>query len=275
MHHVDRNASAISDINSRINELENQHKILSQKQDKRFGILQQKLDNAPLSEGRSREASYENARRSIRAWPIEGDTEAELRVSFNDFAANALQIDDAVIEATDIREIILVRNSPSGRVHQEARITFGSLTDRDYFNSRARHQADFRDEKGLPLAGIRKDIPPYLLSTFRLLNDHGYDIRNAHGRETKRYVKYDDEKQSLILEVRLPFAQNWLRITPDLARSFSEEKNKMEYSSIRRELLKSRRTDRPSSLTDSNPNLIPIGAPLPSRSASLLSATDQ
>ena len=99
------------------------------------------------------------------------------------------------------------------------------------------------------------DVPPFLLPTFKQLTDHGYDIRRIHGRETKRYVKFDDERLSLILEVRLPSSTKWIRISPEQARTYFEEKDQIDYGSLRRDLLRAQRNAR----SEENPNLIPIG----------------
>ena len=115
----------------------------------------------------------------------------------------------------------------------EALITFKDIAERDFYFSKAKNLAPYRDEKGLPTAGIRMDVPPFLLPTFKLLSDHGYDIRSANGPETRRYVKFDEDNQSLLLEVKLPGQSKWTRIRPSQARSWSEEKDKKDYHTIR------------------------------------------
>lgn len=90
----------------------------------------------------------------------------------------------------------------------EALVTFH---DRDFF-SKARNLSEYRDDSGAPTAGIRLDVPPFLLPTFKLLNDHGYEIRNANGRDTRRYIKFDEQNLSLYLEVRLPGQSKWIKI---------------------------------------------------------------
>ena len=134
-------------------------------------------------------------------------------------------------------------------------VTFQDSTERDYFFSKVRNLATYRDEEGNPTAGVRMDVAPYLLPVFKLLNNHGFDIRNAHGKETRRYIKFDEENLSLYLEVRLPGQSKWTKIKPDQARSFSDEKDKLEYSSIRKGLLRISS----SNTSQVNPNLIPIG----------------
>ena len=151
-------------------------------------------------------------------------------------------------------EVIRVRSSPQSSVYLEALVTFHDNQDRDFIFSKARNLSEYRGEDGAPTAGIRLDIPPYLLPTFKLLNEHGFDIRNASGPDTKRYIKFDDHNLSLYLEVRLPGKTNWIKIRPEQARGFVEEKDRADYSAIRNDLLKNP-ARRPQ-----NANLIPLGS---------------
>lgn len=151
---VDRNAAAINTINARINDLEGQFKQATGGQEQRFA-----------SDHQSREAAYDKARRSLRIWPIEGEDEMEMRKNLTDFAIGALMIDEDMMESIPLKKIIRVRASPSGNVYQEIRVTFASIADRDFVNSRARNLADYRNESGRPEAGVRMDVPLFLLST--------------------------------------------------------------------------------------------------------------
>ena len=74
------------------------------------------------------------------------------------------------------------------------------------------------DESGRRTAGFRMDIPEYLADDYKILEDYGYRMKRAHGDRTRKYVKYDDQAFSLILELKLPDSDNWLRIPPKLAR---------------------------------------------------------
>lgn len=113
-------------------------------------------------------------------------------------------------------------------------VTFEDHFARDFCFSKAKNLADFHDEQGAPTAGIRIDVPPYLMSTFKLLSEHGYEIRSTHGRETRRYVN----NLSLFLEVRLPGQTKWIKVRPDQARAHMEEKDRTEYSIITKSQIK-------------------------------------
>lgn len=124
--------------------------------------------------------------------------------------------------------------------------------DCEFFYSWAKNLALYREEDGTPTAGIRIDLAPFLMNTVKLLSDHGFDIRRSHGKETRRYIKIDEENMSLLLEVKISGQQKWIKIWPDQGRAFSEEKDKMEYQSIKRGLLRGQSDT-------STPNLVPLG----------------
>ena len=126
-------------------------------------------------------------------WPIVGADADELDANFRDFCVEALLVPDTVVRNASITDIIRVRNSPQSSIYSEVLVSFGDYQERNYYHSKARNLAEFRDDKGAPTAGIRLDIPPFLMGTFKSLSDHGYAIKAANGRETRRYIKYDDD----------------------------------------------------------------------------------
>lgn len=132
--------------------------------------------------------------------------------------------------------------------------------------SKGRLLAEHKEDQGKPTAGFRMDVPDYLGRDFKTLTDYGFRMRCVHGEEIRRYVKYDDDCYSLYLELRLPGSQNYLRITPNMVRSFSKEGEMEEIIKVRKAL-----TARPSSpkisgqgqgqgqLTMSRSNFVPLG----------------
>ena len=58
-------------------------------------------------------------------------------------------------------------------------------------------------------------------------------MRRLHGKDTKRYIKYDDDDYSLFLELRLPGNPVWLRIFPCLARELKEEADREDLLNAR------------------------------------------
>ena len=69
-----------------------------------------------------------------------------------------------------------------------------------------------------PTAGTRLEIPPELKGTFRLFTRFGTRLRARHGEGTKRHIKFDDFKGSLVTNVKLPGDENWTRVTPQMAK---------------------------------------------------------
>ena len=222
--------------------------------ERRFQLIENRLDSGAKSNDPDyRRAAFDKCRRSLRAWPIGGDSKDEIKAAFCDFAIDALLIPDTVVRNTSFADVIRVRNSPQNAVFLEIIVTFLDPSERDFFFSKAKNLASYRDESGSPTTGIRMDIVPYLLPTFKLLNSHGFEIRNSHGNETRRYIKFDEDNLSLYLEIRLPGQQKWIRIKADQARSYSDEKDRIEYMNIRKDLMM------PSSDCPSNPNFLPLG----------------
>ena len=58
--------------------------------------------------------------------------------------------------------------------------------------SKGRMLADYKDETGHPTAGMRMDVPDFLASTFKILDNYGARMRRIHGKETRKYIKYDE-----------------------------------------------------------------------------------
>ena len=279
MDRVDKNTGAIKSLSSRITTIEDQISLSSARQEDKITGIEARLDCGTRGSD-SREAAYDKARRSLRVWPIKGNDDDELDANFRDFAIEALQLTPESIRNTKYASIIRVRNSPTANVFLEVCVTFQTVEERDFYLSRARLLAEFKDDQGRSQAGIRLDIPPFLMSTFKILNGHGHEIRNMHGRDTKRYIKFDEDRLTLMLEVRLPSSSKWIRITPEQARSYAEEKDLIDYNAIRRDLLRSRPavqdsrqlTVRDSRQSTDNPNLVPLGNPGRSGSLSSISS---
>ena len=136
-----------------------------------------------------------------------------------------------------------------------------SLSDvraKENVSTKGRLLASYTDAEGKPQAGFRMEIPEFLAADHKLLNDYGYRMRRAHGKDTRKFIKFDEAAYSLILELKLPGDHTWLRISPGLARDL---KKQYEQEDIKR--LKNRLTARPVSESGSsslsNPNWIPLG----------------
>ena len=260
MTQVKKNATALVSLEKKVDSANESHERRFEKIEHRLeGGMPNGVSSTPND---SRRVAFEKSRRSIRVWPIAGEDSDSLDATFRDFAVDALLVPDTAVRMAGIMDIIRVRSSPQNSVYLEALVSFRDASERDFYFSKARNLAAYRDDQGNPTAAMRIDIPPFLMSTFRMLNDHGHDIRKAHGTDTRRYIKFDEANLSLYLEIRLPNQVKWTRIKPDQVMSYNEEKDRASYQLIRRGLLRSTPDE------SSNSNMIPLGQRSQQRPAS-------
>ena len=164
---------------------------------------------------------YNLSRRSIRLWPIKGKTEDEIWLAVGNFIHDTLRVPDHEMDQNKIETVRRIRSGQ--RIQDEALVVFVNLESRDLVTSYAHNLAECVDTNGRPTAGLRMDIPPKLMSLFKLLENHGRCLKIRYGPEFKRHVRFDDAEHSLFLNVRLPGEEGWTRISADFVRSISRE----------------------------------------------------
>ena len=113
--------------------------------------------------------------------------------------------------------------------------------------------ASYVDSEKRPLAGIRMDIPDYLGSDFRTLQNYGMKMRSIHGPDTRKYVKFDDANLAIYLELRLPGESTWIKLTPARARELDDHSDRDEIDRNGKKLTAKRALPPPSA------NFIPVG----------------
>ena len=121
-------------------------------------------------------------------------------------------------------------------VNNEVLITFVDKYARDDVASHGRNLAGYVDNNGNATAGMRMNYPDHLSDDFRVLEWYGAEIRRMHGEGTKRNIKFNDEVSGLCIDVKLPLADEWYRVTPDMARDFKKKHNLGENERIKRTL---------------------------------------
>ena len=206
--------------------------------------------------------SYWISRRSVRVWPISGEGDTQMREAFKEFKRDALRITQRDIESIQVERIRRTRSSPGALSYKEVCVTFSEIDDRDFIASKAVNLGTYVNSDGKPQAGVRLDVPAFLLPTFRDLNSYAYCVRKMHGKSTKTHVKFDDSNLNLHLELRLPSSDNWLKISPQRARELTTENNANELRKLQSELRE--RNIRQEKLEDSSwstssVNSIPLG----------------
>ena len=153
-----------------------------------------------------RQDQYLLARRSLRAWPVPGpDHLANLKV----FLVDKMKMDPSFFaDAGDIKvEKFFDARSKN---KDEVIITFRNKGVRDTVKAAARNLA----AEGRA-AGVRMQVPGYLISTFRLLENLGYQMKKVDP-DVRRVVKFDDSKMSLMMDIRVN--DSWRRVYPDDAK---------------------------------------------------------
>ena len=95
---------------------------------------------------------------------------------------------------------------PRSKIEGEVVATFETKEARDAVKAESKNLAGSTDR-----AGIRLHIPGYLSTNFKLLENLGYQMRAVDGN-VRRVVKFDDEKQDLILDFKV--GDTWKRIRP-------------------------------------------------------------
>ena len=132
-----------------------------------------------------REDAFLRAIRSLRIWPIKGDSSHELTAAVDDFLKSALIMDQRDLNQVVYEDVYRVRSSPWSRQHEEVCVLFRESETRELVLSYARNLATYVDEAGSPTAGMRLEIPPHLLMTHKLLEmyDHN-DSDSTRSRKT-------------------------------------------------------------------------------------------
>ena len=163
--------------------------------------------------------SYLTARRSVRLWPVAGQSDDELWEGVGEFLHGTLAINEGDVCQEDIESVSRVLDGREHSGKEEVLVKFFDKQKRDLVVSSSPSLAKEVDREGKPTAGIRLEIPPELSDTFRLLHRFGTRLRARHGVGTKRHIKFDDYCGSLYANIKLPGDASWTKITPAMARA--------------------------------------------------------
>ena len=174
----------------------------------------------PLSEAQQgrREAAYHHCRRSLKAWPVEGD---DLCDSFKTFMSQRLRLTDPVIAALGP---ITVSKRPGKVAAQklEVLVVFDSKEDRDLVKAAGVNLA------GQSNVGLLLHVPGHLLDNLHALNNVGYYIKQ-NNEGVRRNVKFDDENLDIFMDIKI--GESWRKITPAEAKQAAAAMPKEDRSS--------------------------------------------
>ena len=150
---------------------------------------------------------YLEARRSLRMWPVRGP---DLASGLETFLRDKLGFDAAFIASLgDVK--VRKHIDPRSKNQDEVVVAFLSVESRDAVKAAGPKLAG----EGRA-AGLRLQIPSFLSNNFRLLENLGYQMRKMD-QDVRRVVKFDDENQDLMMDVRI--GGEWRRVYPSDARA--------------------------------------------------------
>ena len=154
-------------------------------------------------------SEYELCRRSLRVWPIKGP---DYKKSMHHFLTKFLGLNQEQIR--DLGTIAIEKNDKkNSNIEDEVVAVFTTKHLRDSVKTKGSNLADHKD------AGMRIEVPGYLMGTFNLLQSVGFHLKKKDAG-VRRSVKFDDEKFSLFLEAKI--GGEWRRIFPAEAKKLSK-----------------------------------------------------
>ena len=172
------------------------------------------LEQRPL--GDSPDPEYWIARRSLRIWPIPGNTREEMWTATENFMKHFLGLSASTISCIDIISRPVTKSCPSAI--DEVLVRFTDNETRDSVMGASGKLSGRIDANGKPTAGIRIEITPKLRPVMKILDKYGQQLRSRHGIGTRRHFKFDDLDMTLYLNVKLPGDLHWSKVNLELAR---------------------------------------------------------
>lgn len=109
--------------------------------------------------------------------------------------------------ALDFEAIERLPQSRRSKWPHEVMIRFRTAREKDLVQSNA---ANLPSSGGK--AGMRMSVPHHLLGLFKMFEVHGGRLKQEHGQGLKRAIKLDDLTMSIIMVVKFPNDQEWLRL---------------------------------------------------------------
>ena len=177
---------------------------------------------------------YAKARRSLRIWPITGNTQQEIWRCTGIFLRETLALE--ALTENKIEEISRPRFPSGFGVQDEVLIRFADNEIRDSVLGQSGKLADKFNAEGKPTAGIRLEITKNLIPVFKTLEKFGQQLRARHGQGTRRHVKFDDIDQTLYLNIKLPGDIKWSKVTLDMARRGVKAREKLASEELEKRL---------------------------------------
>ena len=164
---------------------------------------------------------YDDARRSLRIWPIKGKENSEIRENVEVFCSEALLLSGNL----GIVKVERARSSPRGRAFLEVIVEFEDPFARDRVFACGPQLAGFRDDEGRPTCGLRLQIPQHLMGQFRTLESFAFVHRSRHKGEVRKHIKFDDANACLYIQIKHRKDDDWMTFSYEHAKMEQEKNN--------------------------------------------------
>ena len=148
---------------------------------------------------------YWEARKCAKMSPILGTSEDDLRGSVERFIFETLMVDKQEFSMESVSFVRRVRSFGTANIDNECLVVFADVEKRDFVYSHARNLVGQPIVEGKRESNLRMHVPVHLLECFRTLDKHGHVLKQKYekkGKKIKRHVNYDDEAESLYLDVK-------------------------------------------------------------------------
>lgn len=122
------------------------------------------------------------------------------------FLEKTLEIPVVTVNSLNIEQVDKIEQGRRSLIQNEVRVVFASSRERDIVQSYASNLAKVQGK-----AGIRMELPEHLRGLFKTFEAHSASLRRRFPG-LKRAIKYNDQTQSLCMDVRMPDKMRWHKI---------------------------------------------------------------
>lgn len=184
-----------------------------------------------------KDSEYERAKRTLRLWPVRGLNKEEMLNNLCCFLRDIMRSDP--IERSQIKSIKRTTAGRRSKAHNVVEVEMDCSQTRDTINRCASNLAGAIDAKGNPTAGVMIEIPDHLVPDFNVLQRYGYMCRSRYGRSLKRNIRLCDEEKGVKLDIKFPWEDDWMKMSPDFVRQLLREEQEKENMRLRERLSQS------------------------------------
>lgn len=164
------------------------------------------------------EKNYWFARRSIRCWPVLGETKKDTWTSLGEFLQDKLRVPASKLAESDVEEIRRLHpTSSEATIKNEVLVVFKDVQVRDMVFKHAHNLQQWRDGAPANSIGIRMHVPTHLMGKQKAFNSHGFALKTKYGSGLKRHTRFDDLEQDIVMDVKLPGDSEWYTVDHQFA----------------------------------------------------------